>query len=317
MANSRTTVHISDVLADPDYKMAAGGGRGSGRLSARCSPFRFFREGDLIGSVRAHARRSVCPFNDKEIELVKTFADQAVIAIENVRLFEEVQARNRELTEALEQQVATSSILRVIAASPTDIQPVLDTVTESAARLCDAYDATLFLRRGEALAVAAHHGAILIDFAELPISRDIVTGRAVADRVPVHVHDLTTAGEEFPAGQVMARRLGFRTILATPLLREGKAIGALMIRRAEVRPFSEKQIELLGFSPTRRLSQSRTSGYSKRCGRVPRSSPRRSSKRRRRPTSSRSSAARHSICRRVLDTLREISRQALSMPTRA
>jgi GAF domain-containing protein len=191
------------------------------------------------------ARSSVSPFSTREIELVQTFSDQAVIAIENVRLFEEVESRNRDLAESLEQQMATGAILQVIAGSPTDIQPVLDAVAESAARLCDAYDATIYLLRSDRLAVGAHHGPIPIDSAGLPVARDIVTGRAVLDRVPVHVHDLTIAGEEFATGRMMAQRLGFRAILATPLLQEGKAIGALMIRRIEARPFSDSQIGLL------------------------------------------------------------------------
>ena len=174
-----------------------------------------------------------------------TFADQAVIAIENVRLFDEVQQRNRELSEALEQQTATSTILRAIAASPTDVQPVLDAVAESAAKLCDAYDAAILLKDGESLAWKSHHGPIPIDFAKWPIGRDWVTGRAFVDRKPVHVDDLTAAADEFPAGQAMAKRLGHRTILAMPLLREEEAIGALVIRRLEVRPFTQKQIELL------------------------------------------------------------------------
>ncbi|RWC95951.1 MAG: GAF domain-containing protein [Mesorhizobium sp.] len=141
--------------------------------------------------------------------------------------------------------MATGAILQVIAGSPTDIQPVLDAVAESAARLCDAYDATIYLLRSDRLAVGAHHGPIPIDGAGLPVARDVVTGRAVLDRVPVHVPDLTIAGEEFATARMMAQRLGFRAILATPLLQEGKAIGALMIRRIEARPFSDNQIGLL------------------------------------------------------------------------
>jgi GAF domain-containing protein len=182
-------------------------------------------------------------------ELAEARARQAVTtrqaAVEKNRLLEEVQVRGRELAESLEQQAAMSAILRVIAASPTDIKPVLNTVVENAAKLCDAYDTTIFLRSGEALSVAAHTGAIPVDFAELPLRRDVVIGRAVIDRSPVHVHDLPAAGDEFRFGRELAQRLGFHTILASPLLREGEAIGALMIRRAEVRPFSDKQIELL------------------------------------------------------------------------
>ena len=168
-----------------------------------------------------------------------------MIAIENVRLFEEVQARNREVSEALEQQTATSAILRVIAASPTDIQPVLQVVVESATRFCDTYDAVVCLAAGDLLVVRAHHGPIWLDFQPLPINRDTVTGRAYVDRETQHVHDLQAAGEEFPLGQESARRAGHRTIAAVPLMREGEAIGSLVIRRNEVRPFSDKQIELL------------------------------------------------------------------------
>ncbi|RWO84854.1 MAG: GAF domain-containing protein [Mesorhizobium sp.] len=191
------------------------------------------------------ARRTVGPFSQRQIELVESFADQAVIAIENVRLFDEVQARNREVTESLERETSTGSILRVIAASPTDIQPVLDAVAESAARLCEAYDATIYLRQGDRLAVGAHHGPIPVDDAGVPVARDVVPGRAVLDRAPVHVHDLTEAGVDFATGRAMAHRLGFRTILAIPLLRDGEAVGALMIRRIEIRPFTDKQIALL------------------------------------------------------------------------
>ncbi len=150
-----------------------------------------------------------------------------------------------ELDEAREQLAATSAILRAIASSPTDIKPVLKIVTESAAQLCDAYDATILLRRGEKLVVEAHYGSIDVDFPDLPISRDVVTGRAFLDRETVHVHDLHSATGEFPEGSAIAKRLGFRTILSTPLLREDEPIGALMIRRAEVRPFGEQQIRLL------------------------------------------------------------------------
>ncbi|WP_141679437.1 ATP-binding protein [Ensifer adhaerens] len=161
------------------------------------------------------------------------------------RLYREIETRNRELTETLEQQIATSAILRTIAASPTDIQPVLNAVAESAAKLCDAYDAAILLKDGESLTIRAHHGPIPIDFVKYPISRDWVAGRAFVDRKTVHVSDLSTAGDDFPAGRQMAMRLGHRTTLAAPLLREDEAIGSLIIRRVEIRPFDRKQIELL------------------------------------------------------------------------
>ena len=162
-----------------------------------------------------------------------------------VGLQEQLNRRTKELNDALEQQTATSDILRVIAASPTNIQPVLDAIAESANRLCGATDATVFLRDGDFIIVGAHYGPIKIDFDKLRIGRGWVSSRCVLDRETVHVNDLLAAADEFPEGQALARRLGFRTILATPLLCENEAIGALMIRRSEIRPFSEKQIALL------------------------------------------------------------------------
>ncbi len=161
------------------------------------------------------------------------------------RLYQEIEARNRELTEALEQQTATSAILRAIAASPTDTQPVLNAVAESAAKLCDAYDALILLRDGETLAIRAHHGPIPYDMLKWPIGRDWVSGRALLDKKPVHIEDLSIAGDEFAAGREMALRMGHRTTLSTPLLRDDQAIGVLVIRQLEVRPFNRKQIELL------------------------------------------------------------------------
>src|SRR5262244_2067353 len=160
-------------------------------------------------------------------------------------LEQKLEARTRELADALEQQTATSEILGLIAASPTNIQPVLQAVAESACRICEAYDSVIRLCEGELLRVRAHHGPIPVDFGGSPIGRGWVTGRAFVDREPVHVHDLQAAADEFPNGSAYARRFGHRTILAVPLLRENEAIGALVIRRAEVRPFTDKQIALL------------------------------------------------------------------------
>jgi hypothetical protein len=133
------------------------------------------REGNVVG-VLTVVRREPRAFTQKQIELAETFADQAVIAIENARLFDEVQARTRELSEALEQQTATNEILGVIAASPTNIQPVLQAVAESACRLCEAYDSVIRLCEGEWLRVRAHHGPIPVDVVGSRIGRGWVTG---------------------------------------------------------------------------------------------------------------------------------------------
>src|SRR5262249_32024690 len=156
-----------------------------------------------------------------------------------------LEARTRELADALEQQTATNEILGLIVASPTNIQPVLQAVAESACRICEAYDSVIRLCEGEQLCLRAHHGPIPVDFVASPIGRGWVTGRAFVDREPVHVHDLQAAADEFPDGGAYARRFGHRTILAVPLLRDNEAIGVLVIRRAEVRPFTDKQIALL------------------------------------------------------------------------
>jgi len=238
VVSERRTIHIHDVLADPDYQWTEAQKAGGFRTVLGVP---MLREGIPIG-VMIIFKTEVSPFTDKQIELVTTFADQAVIAIENVRLFNEIK-------EALEQQTATSEILSVIASSPTDIQPVLDAVAENAARLCEANDAVILRVDGDVLRRVAHYGPILDPVLSLPpgsSSRGSASGRAVVDRRTIHIHDLAAESEdEFPEGRILQRRSGLRTILATPLLREGVAIGTIVIRRTEVRPFTDSQIKLL------------------------------------------------------------------------
>jgi GAF domain-containing protein len=236
-------VHVPDVHADLDYTFSD-----VQKLSGDPRTFLgvpLLREGNPVGAL-VLLRRTMRPFTDKQIELLTTFADQAVIAIENVRLFDEVQAKTRDLTEALTYQTGSSNILKVIASSPTDVGPVLKAIVESACEVCDAFDAVVRLRDGDDLCASAHHGPIPISLEKWPINRIRTAGRAVLDKKPVHVHDLlSAAGDEFPESQETARRLGHSTILSVPLLREGESIGVIVLRRTEVNPFSDKQIALL------------------------------------------------------------------------
>ena len=189
----------------------------------------------MRGSVDGHATTISISGNDEIADMAKA-ADFFITSIEQ---------REQGLRESLQWQTATADVLKVISRSTFDLQAVLDTLVESVARLCEAYDAIILLRQNERLHVKAHHGPIPVDFGDWPIGRGWVTGRAFVDRAPVHIHDLQASTHEFPDGGEMALRLGHRTILAVPLLRKNEAIGALVIRRTEVKPFTNKQIELV------------------------------------------------------------------------
>ena len=230
-------VHIPDVDADPEYTWTAA--KEVGRFRAMLG-VPLLREGTTIGALVLTRQRAE-PFTDKQIELVTTFADQAVIAIENVRLFEEVQARTCELQEALEYQTATSDILEVISRSPSDIRPVLDRIVEVALRLCEADDAVIFLREGELLKVAAHEGQLqLISISARSVAAGFRVGLSLTVRQSTPMIYQTR-----PTNSRRARRcpaLWCSDLLSSPLFRDGVAVGAILVRRAEVRPFSEKHI---------------------------------------------------------------------------
>ena len=153
----------------------------------------------------------------------------------------------RELNEAHQREAATAEVLKVISGSKFELLPVLDTIARTAGRLCAAEDVTILLREHADLRIAAHHGAI--EGSRLnhkyPLGRGLVSGRAVVDRQPIHVSDVTVTGDEFPMAREAADKFGFRTSLGMPLLHEDEAIGCLLLRRKIVRPFDEKQIALL------------------------------------------------------------------------
>src|SRR5258708_4197116 len=193
-------------------------------------------------------RTEVHPFSDKQIALLQTFADQAVIAIENVRLFDEVQARTRELSESLEQQTATAEVLKAISRSAFDLKTVLDALVEAATRLCNADQGSIARERDGVYQRVASYGLSDV-YTEYLTTQPVVPargtgmGRALLEGKVVHIPDVR-ADPDYTF--VVAQRLGdFRTVLGVPMLREGTPIGVMALTRREVRPFTDKQIELV------------------------------------------------------------------------
>src|SRR5262249_2781247 len=236
----RRTVHIPDVLAEaerfPDSTPIRDRRDPRGIRTFLSSPL--LREGAPIGVINIR-RTEVKPFTDKQVALLETFASQAVIAIENVRLFKELGARNTELREALEYQTATSEVLGIISRSPTDVQPVLDAIVQSAARVCGVDDVVLRLREGDVVVWRAHVGPI--PTGRLKISVDESWIRWMREHGTLHVSDIH-AQNEFPT---LGSSGYFPTILAAPLRQQHELVGLLVARRIEVRPLTPAHIQLL------------------------------------------------------------------------
>ena len=202
----------------------------------------------VLGAIQMENYERENAYGESELRLLTTIAASLGTALENARLFDEVQRKNIEITEALEQQTATSEILSVMASSPTDIRPVLESVAQSAARLCDLEDASIYQVDSDELCKVASFGKIPSSplGTRYPIANDNVAGRAVIEGKALHVHDLAVVCEtDYPANKAGLERYGFRTVLSTPLIHEGIAIGVIVSCRVEVSPFSDRQIQLL------------------------------------------------------------------------
>jgi GAF domain-containing protein len=254
LAHTRQTVHVEDALADRAYREDAGrkaAVRLGGVRTLLAVPM--LKEDVLVGAITIF-RQEVRPFTDKQIALVTNFAAQAVIAIENTRLLNELRQRTDDLTESLEQQTATSEVLRVISSSPGALEPVFDAMLKNATRICDAAFGDLYLCVGDGFCMAATHNspaayaAARKNAGVLRPPSDAPLGRVAKTKRPVQIDDIRktssySAGDPFVgAGVELAH---YRTVLAVPMLKDNELIGCITICHQEVRPFSDKQIELV------------------------------------------------------------------------
>ena len=245
----RTIIHVPDVLTDPEYSRdfaLAGGWR-----AVLAVPL--LRDGIPVGALTV-GKAEPKPFSDRQIQLLNTFADQALIAIENVRLFETEQQRTRELSESLEQQTATSEVLKVISSSPGDLQPVFDAILANATDLCDAKFASLRLSEGDQLRTVSLYNApaaLVEHWRSTPLVRPhpkSALGRTALTKQVVQIDDVKKGAaysERDPLVVAGVDLGGYRTVLTAPMLKEDVLIGVISIYRQEVRPFTDKQIELV------------------------------------------------------------------------
>jgi GAF domain-containing protein len=245
-ARERCTIHVPDSFADPEFASSDLNRTGRGRSVLSVPLLR----GDMVIGVITVASNTVRPFTRTQIELIETFADQAVIAIENTRLFEAEQASKRELRASLEYQTATGKVLDVISRSPTDVQPVFNMIAQSAARLCDGLYSVVFRFDGEMITVAADSSAspqtsafIRSAYPAAP-GRGTLASRALLERRVITVTDAQDSVAN-PDGAERAREIGYRAGLSVPMLRGGMAIGAINVVRREAIPFTDIQVELL------------------------------------------------------------------------
>src|SRR5262245_35895533 len=242
----RAIVHIPDVFEDPEYSREfaiAGGWRAVLGVP-------LLQDGKSIGVITV-ARAEPKAFSEQQIQLLQTFADQAVIAIENTRLLNELRQRTDDLSESLEQQTATSDVLRVISSSPTNVQPVFDAIAESAVRLCDGQFSFVNRFDGKTIYFASCCGLTaeglkaFQSILPMPASEDTAAGRAIVRRAVVEISDVGADPSYGARGQRLAKAVAYRSIAAVPLLHEGNPIGAIAVARASAGPFPKRQIVLL------------------------------------------------------------------------
>jgi two-component system, NtrC family, sensor kinase len=253
VARTNQTIHVADILAEPED---ARGGLATLAGARTILNVPMLKENQLIGTISIY-RQEVLPFTDKQIELVQNFAAQAVIAIENARLLNELRQRTNDLSESLEQQTATSEVLKVISSSTGKLQPVFQAMLENAVRICGAKFGNLFLKEGDGLRATAFHDAPQAYVEERRRNPVIhpnpatVLGQAVATKQPAQVADIQDYepdkidADSGTTGVRFAKLTGARTVLAVPMVKESELVGVVIIYRQEVRPFTDKQIELV------------------------------------------------------------------------